>query len=340
MLACPKVGLSRIVIAYGVFLAALLPFLLWAGRGGWFLFDDWDYLVRRKAGNLGDLVRPHNGHWVTIPIIVYRALWSLFGLSYRPYQLVSIISNLVGVLLLLVVMLRARTRPWLAVMMATLVVFFGDAQPNVALIVTSITFAAFALPLGLMQLLLADHEGALDYRDWPGLGAALCALLCSSVAITMLFVVGVAVAIKRGWRRAAFHVLPPIVIFSVWYAMIGRNEVMPGDPAGFRPLGSAIHFASILLTGTFESLTRAGRVGIVFVVVLLVGLFLSATTFGQRTAQGGRCSVCRAAWCLRLRCPGRTRPSRPTPAGSARHTSGSLYARHSVSCDAHGGVAR
>src|SRR4029079_3970153 len=188
---------GRVVVAYSVFLTALIPFFLWVGRGEWFQHDDWDYLVSRKARDLGDLLRPHNAHWETIPVLVYRMLWSVFGLRSRPYQLVSIALSLVGVALLLVVMLRARTRPWIAMLTATLLVLFGDAQANVALRVTGITFVGFAVPLGLVQLLLADHDGPRDRRDWLGLCAGLAALLCSSVAIAMLFVVGLVVSVKR-----------------------------------------------------------------------------------------------------------------------------------------------
>ena len=47
---------------------AALPLLLWFGRGGWFIFDEWDLLADRRAWNLGDLFRPHFQHWFTLPI--------------------------------------------------------------------------------------------------------------------------------------------------------------------------------------------------------------------------------------------------------------------------------
>ena len=45
-----------------------------------------------RATDLGDLLRPHNEHWSTLPILVYRVLWQLFGLrTYVPYQLVALL---------------------------------------------------------------------------------------------------------------------------------------------------------------------------------------------------------------------------------------------------------
>jgi hypothetical protein len=270
--AGPKVAIAAPVIGFCVFLTALIPFFLWAGRGEWFEHDDWDYLVSRKVGDFGDLVRPHNGHWETIPVFVYRALWSLFGLTYRPYQLVSILLSLVGAAILLVVLLRARTRPWIALMFATLLVLFGPAQTNVALKVTSITFVGFAVPLGLLQLLLADHDGPRDRRDWWAVAAGLAAVLCSSVAIAMLFVVGVAMLVKRGWRIALFQVGPPLLAFTVWFATEGHKDVGAGHPARLRPIPEAMHFASVLVTGTFEAFTRSHGIGGVLVLVFLVSL--------------------------------------------------------------------
>ena len=143
-----------------------------------------------------------------------------------------------------------------------------------ALRITSITFVGFAVPLGLAQLLLADHEGPLDRRDWFGLAAGLAAILCSSVAIPMVFVVGIVMLVKRGWRLALFHVLPPAIAFSIWYASLGRSNVGPGHPTQLRPLPQALHFALVLVEGTFEAITRTHGVGAVLLALFLVGLYL------------------------------------------------------------------
>src|SRR5262245_23625838 len=53
-------------------LAAALPLLLWWGRDQWFFLDEWEFLVNRRAGDISSLFEPHNGHWVTVPLILYR----------------------------------------------------------------------------------------------------------------------------------------------------------------------------------------------------------------------------------------------------------------------------
>ena len=74
-----------------VFIAALVgAFLLYAivgHRHYWFWHDEWDFLVTRDGADLHDLLRPHNEHWSTVPILFYRLVWRVFGLkSYAPYQ--------------------------------------------------------------------------------------------------------------------------------------------------------------------------------------------------------------------------------------------------------------
>src|SRR5580700_7748854 len=102
-------------LAFAAVQVYALVFWLNAGRLEWFYLDEWDFLAQRKATNLGDLFRPHNEHWTTIPILVYRALYSLFGLrAYLPYRLVVVVMYLTGAALLYVVILRAGVHPWIA----------------------------------------------------------------------------------------------------------------------------------------------------------------------------------------------------------------------------------
>src|SRR5204863_2898946 len=155
----------------------------------------------RKIGDLGDLTRPHFGHWVTLPVIAYRLLWWMVGLrSYTPYLLLVIGAHLAVAALLRAVMRRAGISPWLATLGAAALLFFGSGAENV-LVAFQVTYAG-ALAFGLGHLLLADHDGPLDRRDWFGLLAGFAAILCSGVGPTMVLVVGLAVLLRRGWRSA------------------------------------------------------------------------------------------------------------------------------------------
>ena len=59
-------------VVFAVVVVAAVPLYLWRGRHQWFYLDEWDYLVARRATSLHDLLRPHNEHWQTLPILAYR----------------------------------------------------------------------------------------------------------------------------------------------------------------------------------------------------------------------------------------------------------------------------
>jgi hypothetical protein len=75
---------SHLVItgAHWLSLLGAFGFLVWVDRHQWFDSDEWAFLVNRSVpahhGTLG-LLQPNNGHWVTIPVLGTRLLFTLFG---------------------------------------------------------------------------------------------------------------------------------------------------------------------------------------------------------------------------------------------------------------------
>ena len=123
-------------IANGVFVAVVIgavPLLLYRGRDQWFALDEWDFLALRQAGSFADLMRPHNEHLSTLPILYWRAMFAAVGLNhYWPYQLAVIAMHLVTAALLRVVMLRAGANVWIATAAASLFVVFGASRGTMA----------------------------------------------------------------------------------------------------------------------------------------------------------------------------------------------------------------
>jgi hypothetical protein len=249
------------VVAFGLFLGF--------GQRQWFFVDEWDFLADRDASNLGDLLRPHNEHWSTLSILLYRALYGLFGLrTYVPYQLVSILLHLTAALLLWFIMRRAGVRPWIATAAASSFALFGAGKQD---IVWAFQMAwGASLVFGLTQLLLADHDGPLDRRDWIGLSAGFAGLMCSGIAVTMTIIVGLAMVIRRGWRIALFHTAPLGVVYVVWLVTAARDTQKPG--------GSVDLLARWVVTGlgaTFDAMGQVPGAGIALGLLLVVGLVLA-----------------------------------------------------------------
>src|SRR6187200_2055234 len=175
------------LIAFFAIEIAAFPLLLVFGRHAWFTQDDWDFLSARTAGDPGDWFRGHFNHMTTLPILVYRLFWVLFGVhTYVPYLALVILLHLVAAALLWALIRRTGARPWLATLLAGGFVFFGAGGENI-LVAFQITFVG-SLVFGFTHLLLADHDGPIDRRDWLGLLAGFAGLLCSGVSIALTIV--------------------------------------------------------------------------------------------------------------------------------------------------------
>jgi hypothetical protein len=248
-----------------------IPLLLWLGHDRWFQFDDWDFLASRDAGSLHDLFEPHGPHWSTLPILVYRVEWYLFGLhEYWPYQLVCVLSHLTVVLLIRMVMRRAGVRPWVATAAVLPLAFFGAGEENIAY-AFQINFNA-ALVFGLVHLLLADHDGPIDARDGLGLLAGFAGLMSSGIAVTMVVVVGLAMLVRRGWRVATLHTAPLGAAYLVWYVAIARDHYSGqsvSDPF------DALAFARTTIAAGFGGLAQVPGLGWALGGLIVGGLLLA-----------------------------------------------------------------
>jgi hypothetical protein len=259
------------LVAFVAALVAALTLYIVVGRHYWFFQDDWSFLAARDGGNLQSLLRPHKQHWSTVPVVIFRVLWDIFGLNtYRPYQLCVISLHLTAAVLLRIVMRRARVGPWIATVVAVMFLFLAGAAWQNIVWAFQIGFVG-ALVCGLAHMLLADHDGTFERRDAFGLVFGLVGLMCSGVAITMTFAVALAVLIRRGWRIAALHALPLAAVYLAWWASYGRDayrnaKVSVGDTAIF------------VSTGISHAVGRIGRVpGTAALLwgVLVIGLVLA-----------------------------------------------------------------
>jgi hypothetical protein len=247
----------------------------------WFFRDDWDFLAGRGL-NVSDLLRQHGGHLVALPLVVFRVMYDVVGLrSYLPYQVLPIALHLTAAALLRAVMRRAGVSPWVATVAATLFVFFGAGSQDI-IWAFQITFSG-PLVLGLGQLLLADHDGPLDRRDWIGLGLGFAALLCSGVAIAMIGVVGLATLLRRGWRIALFHIGPLAIVYVAWYLHYA------GSAAHVSDLSVLVDWLRTGAGAVFDALAQVPFVGWALALMLVVGLVLAWRGYDdgtQRRRQG------------------------------------------------------
>jgi hypothetical protein len=266
---------------------AMLVAVLVINRHQWFFNDDWDFIATRTIGNLNALFRPHYGHWSTTEVVVDRGLYEVFGLrTYVPYQLVMVCLHFAIAAMLRAIMLRSGVRVWIATAAALLFVFFGAGFEDIVW-AGGMGYVA-ALAFGLAQLLLSDHDGPIDRRDWLGLAAGTLGLMSNGLMLIMMLVVGLNTLVRRGWRAAAFHVAPLVGLYLIWWYAIGRRYPIR-SPSILQHLGLLPTWIGQEVSASFGAMGQVPGVGLALALLLVLGLPLAFvgsrwSTFRRRVA--------------------------------------------------------
>jgi hypothetical protein len=242
------------------------------GDDRWFRGDDWRFLSGRDGGDLNDVFRPHDVHPVAVPVLLFRLMFNLFGLEFTPYLILIVTMHLGLVALLRCVIRRAGVGPWIASSAAGALVLFGPGEQNIHW-VFQITFVSSML-LGLTQLVLADHDGPVDRRDVIGVAAGVVAVLSSSVGPLMVVAVALAALLRRGWRPAVLHALPPTVAYLAWVVLANPPDYELDRP----PIGVVWDWIHGGTVGTVKALGHGRTIGVLLLVMLAAGLVVLART--------------------------------------------------------------
>ncbi|MGH7723575.1 MAG: hypothetical protein ACRENL_12240, partial [Candidatus Dormibacteria bacterium] len=226
-------GFGRLTTAHAAFIAHLLSLLgtlgvlVYYGRHQWFFADEWEFITRNLPGphRLGLFV-PHNEHWSTIPILIYRALFAVFGLhSYLPYILVLIVLHLAAAHLLWRLAVRAGASAWIATSIAALFLLLGVGWEQMV----SAFQMGFSLSLvcGLGWLLVADLDIPAPSRLVAGWALGVAGSMSTGIGIPMIGAVAVAAVARRGPRDAVAVVSVPVLANLAWYASVHPRATLP-----------------------------------------------------------------------------------------------------------------
>jgi hypothetical protein len=262
---------------WGFYLALLgsAVVLYVAGRHQWFIRDDWALLTTRRrilhdSGVGSWLFVPQDGHWLTVPALIYRLLDNLFGLaSYWPFLLTAMVPHVATVFLVRILCRRHGVSAWTTTLVCTILLVFGSGWENILFgiqVSYNLTLLGF-----LAQLVLTDHDGPVDWRDWVGLLCAFVGLLSSGFG--PFFIVGIAVfLLLRGrWLAAAIAAVPQLLAYGWWWWAWARDA-----PTSVRTGGKSqvAAFTARALNATFQGLVGlAGIAGVALVATLAVVLW-------------------------------------------------------------------
>jgi hypothetical protein len=260
-----------LVLALG--LGASAVFLLVLGRHLYFFGDEWDPLLHRglHLGGRDGILYPHNEHWTTIPIVLYRLLWNLVGLDHYAAYLLMPVGALMALCVALYVLLRRTgVAPWPAVV-ASLILGWGGFGED-TLWAFQVGFLG-AVAFGVLAVLAVHSVDQPVPRAVIGGALTVAALMCSGLGLPMVAWVGCFALLRRGWLSALATAGPPAAVYVVWYAAYGGE----GNPQGLPDAssGAILAYTWAGLANIWNATTGVPGVGgVIFLVLLGVALFV------------------------------------------------------------------
>jgi hypothetical protein len=252
-----------------VVLAIAAAFILDAGRGTTFFYDEWIWIMQRRSPGTASLLEPFNNHLMALPIATYQLMYRVFGLgSQGPYRAVLLVGHL-ATCALLYGYLRSRVGWIVGLAGAAALAFFGYTWP---VIIWPISLGwVYATTAGIAALLLVDRDSR--PADVSATAALVIGVASSGIAVPFVLGLTAELALRRAWHRI-YVALVPLVLFGAWYLGYGTGTNDRGT------VGQILDFAEKLLAQTVGTLLgvddrgTAAHVALVVVAILLIALWL------------------------------------------------------------------
>ncbi len=213
-------------IAHVASLAAACAFWAWLDRGLWFFGDEWNFLVGRGLShaptNPQSIWYPHNEHWSTLPVLLWRGLYGVFHLgTYWPYIIPVLLAQVLVMHLAWRVSLRAGADIWVATAAVAVLGFLGAGAEDLAW-GFQIGFVGSVL-FGLLAFDLLDRRPRPGWRQLVLASVSLVAsLMCSTIGDAMVVGAAVLAFARLPWRRALAVLALPIFSYALWFSAVGR----------------------------------------------------------------------------------------------------------------------
>lgn len=234
-----------------------------------FFWDEWDFISYDRAWSMNVLFLPHNEHWSTIPILVWKLLFVLVGLrSHLPYEAALLVAHAAAVLLLFA-LVRRSSSDLPAFAAALILLVLGSGGTNIAW-AFQIGFVA-SVAFGLLAMLLLEVDLPVGWHLFAVSGAVLCSLMCSAVGLAFVAAIAVELLLDKRRRRFLLTLVVPMLAFAVWFLAYGAE--LPNSPGAPCP--------TCLPTG-FRADIHRGPISVSYLVSLasFVGWGLQATAEG------------------------------------------------------------
>ncbi|NUR60989.1 MAG: hypothetical protein HOV87_20350 [Catenulispora sp.] len=202
--------------------AATFVVLLYSVRKLDFYYDEWDFVDRAEHWRFSDYFVPHQEHWSTVPMVVYRLLLGLNGMhSYLPFSATLLLLHSANAFLLFL-LVRRRCGDALGIGAAAILLVLGRGSDDF-IWAFQIGFSCSVF-FGLTALLLLDEPRA----NWSSASASAALVLSLASSGEGLFFVAAAAVLlllrSPGFRTLAATLAPPIAAYAIWYPLYGAKH--------------------------------------------------------------------------------------------------------------------
>lgn len=262
-------------------IAPAFAYLLWLTTSSqqWFFADEWEFITSRSRPPLSQigqyvdvLLRPHNEHWSTIPILLYRGIFGLVGLkAYWPYLVLLLTLHCLLAVLLGRLLSRHGFSGWQILPVVAVFLLYGAGSEN---ILWAFQMAwMLSLIFGLVLLELSTTQLT---RNRMGLCwlIGVAALMCSGLGISMVAVGTFSALLRHGWRAAAKFVSVPAVIQIIWLLTHGSGGTRNHPIVWTRSVFETPGYVWKSLASTIDRTIGVEGLGSVVVVAVLAGVAL------------------------------------------------------------------
>jgi hypothetical protein len=264
-LRIPLLGLCGLTILVVLYLTSYINFFS----------EEWDLISRFRPSQATSVFEPHDGQWSTIPILIWKGLFTLVGIrSHTPFEIVLLGFHVASVLLLFE-LIRRRSGDLPAFFAALVLLVLGSGGTNIVW-AFQIGFVA-AVMFGLLALLILDSPVANTWRGLVASAALLASVMCGGVGLAFLAAAGVGLSVDPRRRRLLWSLALPALSFTLWFFAYDTDSI-PGastvgaslhrGPVGIAYLQSVIDFVTSGLQASVGGVLGIPGVGIALLPVV------------------------------------------------------------------------
>ena len=246
------VVIGMCIVTFGV--------LLYSVRGLDFYYDEWDFVDKAEGWRFSDYFVPHQEHWSTVPMVIYRVLIGLNGMhSYLPFSATLLALHCANAFLLFSI-IRRRSGDALGIAAAAILLVLGRGSDDF-IWAFQIGFSCSVF-FGLLAVFLVDAEHPTRRALAGGSAALVLSLASSGEGLFFTGAVAVLLVLRSGatkastsadasadgdvdvdgaraeagdlagtpwWRPARFRtaatvLAAPVVAYGIWYPLYGASH--------------------------------------------------------------------------------------------------------------------